>query len=660
MRMLAYLLACSAHLGEGLRKPSSIHRIAESQQSFEAVSTIASSPSYADANVGSPLKVLASYLLAFNAAVPSKAPGPAHIHPSRLGVAGMSTSVMDRPAESTEEGDAKEEAAAEGPLSPQAFWKLHRITLKGNAAEEYEPMQNLFDTPFDSAIKDVFRQEGYKKPTPIQALSWPIALEGRDVVNIAKTGSGKTLAYLMPIFYRYMRQRAYLNEDDDVNDDDDEQGDGKDEEDAPADSEANQDVAEDTENLLSVTRAVQIPPKLIEPFQGKGGENFKKLKKKTGCVSIEIKNETLPEAADRTILIKGAAASVEAARASLSRAIGKKADSPKILVLAPTRELVTQIWEEAVKYAHIPGIRVFRMIGAGARKEQQIFLLRTIRPQMIVATPGRLTDLIEAGEVSLREVEYLVLDEADRMLDLGFENNLRQIVRKLPDRGQAMMYSATWPEKVKFLSSKLLSNPVYAYIGEKDKFNANRQIKQHVKVLPNKSAKVTELVSLLDELNPDEEKNPNSIPKTLIFVDRRNKCADLAAMLGEKGYKVHTMHSRMQQHVRTKVMNRFRRGDLRVLVTTDLASRGLDVTDVEVVINFDMPEWKVAAENYVHRIGRTARGDRDGRSFTFITKADKKAIKPLVGVLERAEQEVPEDLRAMLLKTRNPYKEALA
>ena len=230
------------------------------------------------------------------------------------------------------------------------------------------------------------------------------------------------------------------------------------------------------------------------------------------------------------------------------------------------------------------------------------------------------------------------------MLDMGFEPQIRTIIEKIPTERQSMMFTATWPREVQTLAREFLNRPVEVRFGDVNSLNANKAIQQIVKVI-GESEKPDKLKEILSEINPDG--SPAKVPKTIIFVARKTACENLANELWNAGYSVDALHGDRQQFQRTKVMEQFKRGELRVLVATDVAARGLDVKDIEVVINYDFPNGVNGVEDYVHRIGRTARGSAEGKAFSFFTRDDAKRAGQLIGVLKRAEQEVPDDLQAL-------------
>jgi ATP-dependent RNA helicase DDX5/DBP2 len=228
------------------------------------------------------------------------------------------------------------------------------------------------------------------------------------------------------------------------------------------------------------------------------------------------------------------------------------------------------------------------------------------------------------------------------MLDMGFEPQIRTIIGKIPPERQSMFFTATWPREVQTLAREFLKTPVELKFGDVNNLNANKAILQRIMVV-GENEKSDKLKEVLKEINPSGE--PEKVPKAIIFVSRKSACDHLANTLWDAGYSVDALHGDKQQFMRTKVMDNFKCGKLRLLVATDVAARGLDVKDIEVVVNYDFPGGNNGVEDYVHRIGRTARGNNEGKAFTFFTAGDAKRATQLIGVLKRANQEVPEGLQ---------------
>jgi ATP-dependent RNA helicase DDX5/DBP2 len=245
-----------------------------------------------------------------------------------------------------------------------------------------------------------------------------------------------------------------------------------------------------------------------------------------------------------------------------------------------------------------------------------------------------LIDHLEGGVTNLRRVTYLVLDEADRMLDMGFEPQIRKIVSQIrPDR-QTLMWSATWPKEVKQMAHDFLHDPYEVHVGSLD-LRANVMIKQYVEVVSDYD-KYPRLVHHLREFNDGS--------KVMVFVETKKGCDQLTRSLRGQGYPVRCIHGDKTQQERDDTLAEFRTGSVPMLVATDVAARGLDVKDVRIVINFDMPN---NIEDYVHRIGRTGRAGSKGVAVSFFTDKANKMAKELVEILFEAGQEVPSALTAI-------------
>lgn len=416
--------------------------------------------------------------------------------------------------------DVHKPMESKGPetgLSVEAYRLRHEITVTGGNVPL--PFISFQATGFPSEILREAQQAGFSAPTPIQAQSWPIALQGRDIVAIAKTGSGKTLGYLIPGFIHLKQKRNN--------------------------------------------------PKL----------------------------------------------------------------GPTILVLSPTRELATQIQDEAVKFGRSSRIACTCLYGGAPKGPQLKDLDRGV--DVVVATPGRLNDLLEMKRVYLHQVSYLVLDEADRMLDMGFEPQIRKIVKEVPSSRQTLMYTATWPKEVRRIAADLLANPVQVNIGNSDELVANKSITQHIEVL-SPMDKRRRLEQILRSQEPGS--------KIIIFCSTKKMCDILSDNLNRQ-FGASAIHGDKSQIERDNVLSQFRTGRCPVLVATDVAARGLDVKDIRVVVNFDFP---TGIEDYVHRIGRTGRAGATGVAYTFFCDQDARHASDLVKILEGANQNVPAELRDLV------------
>ncbi|KAG6731471.1 hypothetical protein I3843_01G123500 [Carya illinoinensis] len=405
-------------------------------------------------------------------------------------------------------------------LTPvEAYRQQHEVTATGDNIPA--PFMTFEATGFPPELLREIYSAGFTSPTPIQAQTWPIALQSRDIVAIAKTGSGKTLGYLVPAFI-----------------------------------------------LLRHCRN--------NPQNG-----------------------------------------------------------PTVLVMAPTRELATQIQDEVMKFGRSSGVSCTCLYG-GAPKGPQLKELDR-GADIVVATPGRLNDILEMKKVDFRQVSLLVLDEADRMLDMGFEPQIRKIVNEIPPRRQTLMYTATWPKEVRKIASDLLVNPVQVNIGSVDELAANKAITQYVEVVPQ-----MEKQRRLEQILRAQERGS----KVIIFCSTKRLCDQLARSIG-RSFGAAAIHGDKSQGERDWVLNQFRSGKSPILVATDVAARGLDIKDIRVVINYDFP---TGVEDYVHRIGRTGRAGATGMSYTFFSEQDWKYAADLIKVLEGANQHVPPEVREIALR----------
>lgn len=406
-------------------------------------------------------------------------------------------------------------AVRSGP-SAESYRRQHEITVTGDNVPP--PFTSFEAIGLPSEILREVLNAGFSHPTPIQAQSWSIAFQSRDIVAIAKTGSGKTLGYLMPAFRHLMQRRN-------------------------------------------------------NPQLG-----------------------------------------------------------PTVLVLSPTRELATQIQEEAAKFGRSSKISSTCLYGGAPKGPQLRDLDRGTH--IVVATPGRLNDILQMGRINLGQISYMVLDEADRMLDMGFEPQIRKIVKEIPARRQTLMYTATWPKEVRKIAADLLVKPVQVNIGNVDELVANKSITQHVEIISSmeKQRRVEQIV---------RSQEPGS--KIIIFCSTKRMCDQLSRNLSHQ-FGAAAIHGDKNQSERDHVLNQFRTGKSPILVATDVAARGLDVKDIRVVINYDFP---TGIEDYVHRIGRTGRAGSTGVAHTFFNDQDSKHASDLIKILEGANQRVPDEIRDM-------------
>ncbi|KPI88679.1 putative ATP-dependent DEAD/H RNA helicase [Leptomonas seymouri] len=356
-----------------------------------------------------------------------------------------------------------------------AQWlRENSITIYGDRVPQ--PMLEFSDLVAPDAIHQGFADAGFVKPTAIQSVSWPILLNSRDIVGVAKTGSGKTMAFMIPAALHIMAQ----------------------------------------------------PP--LQP-----------------------------------------------------------GDGPIALVLAPTRELAVQIETETRKaLTRVPSILTTCVYGGTPKGPQQHALRAGVH--VAIATPGRLIDLLETNCTNLLRITYLVLDEADRMLDMGFEDQIRKICSQIRTDRQTLMFSATWPREIRNLAASFQKDFVRVHIGSEE-LVANADVHQHVLVVEgyNKDDKLEEI---LRQVGPQ---------RVLIFVKTKRSADILQDRLGRAlRQTVLAIHGDKLQSSRDYVLDRFRKDSHAILVATDVAARGLDIKDLDVVVNYDMP---LNIEDYVHRIG---------------------------------------------------------
>lgn len=306
-------------------------------------------------------------------------------------------------------------------------------------------------------------------------------------------------------------------------------------------------------------------------------------------------------------------------------------DSTKsALVVAPTRELASQIkvvFDQLLKFQNRSNLRAALLVG-GEPIDKQKRVLRG-NPRLIVGTPGRIIDHLMSRRFQPRFFSTLVLDEADRMLDMGFEPQLKQIVSTLPKERQSLMFSATFPEKIKKLAQAYLSDPVSVDVRERRlEKGVQPNIKQVLQLVDGKKKKE----SLLDSIN----ERPGSM---IIFVGTRRRTDYVAQYLSDYDLPVGLIHGDRSQSQRNRAIRDFRSGKTRILVATDVAARGIDVPHVENVINFDLPQ---VAEDYLHRIGRTGRAGMKGEALTLVTSSDRRMWNEIERFLKKNGSPSPE------------------
>lgn len=377
-------------------------------------------------------------------------------------------------------------------------------------------------------ILSAIEGQNFKTPSPIQAQSWPVLLQGKDLIGIAQTGTGKTLAYLLP-------------------------------------------------GLLSITK--QPTPR-------------------------------------------------------------EKRHGPSMLVLAPTRELAQQIDREAKKYSY-RNVRSLCIYGGGDRG-QQIREYKNQKPEVIIATPGRLNDLIFAGIIDVTSTVYAVLDEADRMLDMGFMPQIRKIMSDLRPDKQVVMMSATWPPGVRKLATDFMNSPIQVFVGSLDLAAVN-SVSQKIIMTDAESKRQLLFDFIKNTMTPED--------KAIVFVGRKFVADDIASDLALSDVPCQCMHGDRDQADREQALLDLKSGQVKLIIATDVASRGLDIDDITYIVNYDFPGH---IEEYVHRVGRTGRAGRTGKSITYFTRDDWSQAKDLIEILEKTvEPDIPDLLRTMAERYKN-------
>ena len=296
------------------------------------------------------------------------------------------------------------------------------------------------------------------------------------------------------------------------------------------------------------------------------------------------------------------------------RKIRKRRDGVKCVVMVPTHELAIQVaavFNEIGRHTRVKAYGIF----GGVSQDPQIAQLEK-GVDIVIATPGRLFDLKSQGYLRLNQVEILILDEADHMLDLGFIKDIQDLIRSLPRKRQTLFFSATINKKIKTLAYSMVKDAIRIQISPKDPVAKN----------VNHYASFIEMDDKRFFLERARKENPDS--KILVFVRTKIRAERVNKAMARVGIKSLTIHGDKEQHDRLQVMRKFKSGEVKMLIATDVSARGIDIPDVDFVINYDLPEQ---AENYVHRVGRTGRGAKKGEAISFCSKEEK----PLLAEIEK-------------------------
>ena len=298
-----------------------------------------------------------------------------------------------------------------------------------------------------------------------------------------------------------------------------------------------------------------------------------------------------------------------------------RARMPRTLILTPTRELAAQIEENFIKYGKNSKLTVALLIGGVSFEEQNKKLDRGA--DVLIATPGRLLDHFERGKLLLTGVEVFVIDEADRMLDMGFIPDIERISSLIPFTRQTLFFSATMPKEIQGLADKFLSNPVRVEVAR-----AATTAKTVTQRLVAATGEAWDKRTVLRDLINNAEELKNAI----IFCNRKKDVSELFRSLDKHGFMAGALHGDMDQFARTTILENFRNGKLPILVASDVAARGLDIPDVSHVFNFDVP---FNADDYVHRIGRTGRAGRLGTAYTLVSQDDERNVADIIALIKQ-------------------------
>lgn len=401
-------------------------------------------------------------------------------------------------------------------------------------------------------------EAGYLEPRPIQAEAIPAVLEGRDVLGLAQTGTGKTAAFALPILERILARGAAAPP-------------------APA----------------------AIPGH--RPAQGHGPSPVRQHASRHPAA--DARHQQGPHHGRR------APGPAQGAHGHAAQSAPRRA--PQALILAPTRELAIQIAEDFADFSRHTRIQTTLVYG-GVSERPQIDALRR-GPEIVIACPGRLLDLLQRNLVRLDAIETLVLDEADHMFDMGFLPDVRRILAALPARRQNLLFSATMPPEIRQLADQLLRDP---FVAELTHSAPPATIEHALYPVPE-----TRKIDLLDHLL-----GASDFVSAIVFTRTKHRAKRLALRLAKSGHHAVALQGNMSQNQRDKAMQGFRAGKYDVLVATDIVARGIDIEQVSHVINFDMPN---TPEAYTHRIGRTGRAERAGKACTFTTGEDREMVRAI-------------------------------
>lgn len=354
---------------------------------------------------------------------------------------------------------------------------------------------------------------------------------------------------------------------------------------------------------------------------------LKALKKQGYTNPTPIQEQTIPallegndlEGCAQTGTGKTAAFAIPTLQLLYNRHDRKGNATIRSLILAPTRELAIQIGESFTSYGEYTGLRNTVIFG-GVSQRAQVSALRA-GVDILIATPGRLLDLMQQKYISLQHIDIFVLDEADRMLDMGMGHDVKRIIAKLPKKRQSMLFSATMPEKISKLMDSILVKPIRVEVAPES--STIDTIKQSVYFVEKRNKKAL-LIHLLKD---------KSFESVLVFSRTKHGANRITGDLIKVGIKAQAIHGNKSQNARQRALSDFKEKKIRVLVATDIAARGIDVEDLSLVINYDLPD---VPETYVHRIGRTGRAGAEGVAFSFCDSEEKEYLKDIEKVISKS------------------------
>jgi len=312
-------------------------------------------------------------------------------------------------------------------------------------------------------------------------------------------------------------------------------------------------------------------------------------------------------------------------------------DGVGLVVMSPTRELAQQIEVEANRFGKCLGMWTVAMYGGAPKWDQLKKYQQGVHA--IIACPGRLNDFIEGRQVQVNRVRKLVLDEADRMLDMGFEPQIQKILQHIPGSRHTMFFTATWPREVRQLAATMMGQPAKVMIGNRDELKANQDVTQQVRLVES-SQKKAAVLELLQEAGLMDK---GAIGKCLIFASTKRMCEELSRQLYACNVACSAIHGDKDQRERDMALNGLKQGRLRVLVATDVAARGLDIKGVGLVVNYDAAN---NSEDYIHRIGRTGRAGKKGYAITLLSSEDRGKASGIIQAMESTNQHISDELRS--------------